>query len=134
VSACASQQALGLSVLANDIQEKQFHSIHREQIGQTNDSNNFSNHLQTKRIKQLRFIEGEPSYYVFIKDSIIPFLSSFDLRIRDFFPPESLHLAKANVWPTQTPFTACMMGKNPPPFSIQNLHDTQPNSEYQKDK
>uniref|UniRef100_A0A2P2K2C9 Uncharacterized protein n=1 Tax=Rhizophora mucronata TaxID=61149 RepID=A0A2P2K2C9_RHIMU len=43
-----------------------------------------------------------------MKDSTISFLSSFERRMRDFLPSEPLPLDKANVWPTQPPFTACM--------------------------
>ena len=46
--------------------------------------------------------------YFCIKDSTFAFLSSFECRIRDFFPPGSLHLARANVCPTHPPFIACM--------------------------
>lgn len=55
--------------------------------------------------------------YLFIKDSTSAFLSSFERRIRDFFPPDSLCLARANVCPIQPPLIACMEFKRPPALS-----------------
>lgn len=51
------------------------------------------------------------SNYFFTKDSTIAFLSSFERRMRDFFPSGSLHLARANVCPTQPPLIACIIYK-----------------------
>lgn len=57
--------------------------------------------------------------YFFIKDSTISFLSSFERRIRDFLPPDSLLFARAYVWRlNQPPFVACMMPSRPQPFSM----------------